>query len=316
MEEYKSIKAPTDQFMQKLKIVTVDSCGITGLESGIHNLDEITNGFQDGDVITIAGRPAMGKTAFALSMVKNIAVERRQPVLYISPSMTGEKIVKRLLAMVSKKSISRVQSGILSVDEWSEVERGESVLRESPIYIDDTPGISIEKLEEDIRLFARKNKVKVIFVDYLQLIGPRKQSNRTRNEEIADIIYTLKTLAMELQIPIIVLSQVSRPSETMSMLSQEYRPRLNDLQDSEAIEAVSDIVLFIHRPEYYHIYQDEYGNELRGITEILIEKNLMGRRQSFKLKSDYDIGVFSPTDQPFFNKFHLHNPMCGLSPFG
>ena len=286
-----NIKNTTDIFLRKIQTVSIDGHGITGLSSGIEELDKITHGFQEGDMITLAGRPATGKSSIALSMVKSIAIEHRKPVIYISSGMTGEKIVKRLLSIVCKIPLDRIVSGMLSLEEWENLERGTAALRESPIYLLDTPGISIDKLEEQVQIFCKQNMVKAVFIDYLQLIQSKGNPNWNRNDEVADVVYRLKFLAMTLNVPFIIISQTNRPEqkETTDFI---YTPKLSDLRDSGTIEDVSDLVIFVHCPEYHHVYQDEYGNDMRGITELYIEKNLTGHRHSIKLKSNYDIASF------------------------
>ena len=286
-----NIKNTTDIFLRKIQTVSIDGHGITGLSSGIEELDKITHGFQEGDMITLAGRPATGKTSIALSMVKSIAIEHRKPVIYISSGMTGEKIVKRLLSIVCKIPLDHIVSGMLSLEEWENLERGTAALRESPIYLLDTPGISIDKLEEQVQIFCKQNMVKAVFIDYLQLIQSKGNPNWNRNDEVADVVYRLKFLAMTLNVPFIIISQTNRPEqkETTDFI---YTPKLSDLRDSGTIEDVSDLVIFVHCPEYHHVYQDEYGNDMRGITELYIEKNLTGHRHSIKLKSNYDIASF------------------------
>ena len=291
MDNTINIKNTTDIFLRKIQTVSIDGHGITGLSSGIEELDKITHGFQEGDMITLAGRPATGKTSIALSMVKSIAIEHRKPVIYISSGMTGEKIVKRLLSIVCKIPLDRIVSGMLSLEEWENLERGTAALRESPIYLLDTPGISIDKLEEQVQIFCKQNMVKAVFIDYLQLIQSKGNPNWNRNDEVADVVYRLKFLAMTLNVPFIIISQTNRPEqkETTDFI---YTPKLSDLRDSGTIEDVSDLVIFVHCPEYHHVYQDEYGNDMRGITELYIEKNLTGHRHSIKLKSNYDIASF------------------------
>ena len=291
MDNTSNIKNTTDIFLRKIQTVSIDGHGITGLSSGIEELDKITHGFQEGDMITLAGRPATGKSSIALSMVKSIAIEHRKPVIYISSGMTGEKIVKRLLSIVCKIPLDRIVSGILSLEEWENLERVTAALRESPIYLLDTPGISIDKLEEQVQIFCKQNMVKAVFIDYLQLIQSKGNPNWTRNDEVADVVYRLKFLAMTLNVPFIIISQTNRPEqkETTDFI---YTPKLSDLRDSGTIEDVSDLVIFVHCPEYHHVYQDEYGNDMRGITELYIEKNLTGHRHSIKLKSNYDIASF------------------------
>ena len=199
-------------------------------------------------------------------MVKRIAIDHRMPVIYISPSMTGEKIVQRLLSIVCKIPLEHIVSGMLSVEEW-------------------------ENLEEQVQMFCKQNMVKAVFIDYLQLIQSKGNPNWTRNDEVTDVLCLLKSLAMTHNVPFIILSQTNRPEqkETTDFI---YTPRLSDLRDSGTIEDVSDIVMFVHRPEYYQVCQDEYGNDLRGITEPYIEKNLTGHRHRIRLKSNYEIASF------------------------
>lgn len=243
-------------------------------------------------------------------MVKRIAIDRRMPVIYISPSMTGEKIVKRLLSIVCRIPLEHIVSGMLSVEEWENLERGSAALRDSPIYIFDTPGISIDKLEEQVHMFCKQNKAKAVFIDYLQLIQSKGNTNWTRNDEVTDVVCRLKSLAMTLNVPCVILSQTNRP-EHKENTDFIYTPQLSDLRDSGTIEDVSDMVMFIHRPEYYQVYQDEYGNDLRGITELYIEKNLTGHRHRIRLKSNYDIASFESVQTQ-----HLSFDSGQASPFG
>lgn len=310
MDNTSNIKNTTDLFLRKTQTVSIDGRGITGLSSGIEELDRITHGFQEGDLITVAGRPAIGKSSLALSMVKRIAIDHRMPVIYISPSMTGEKIVKRLLSIVCRIPLEHIVSGMLSVEEWENLERGSAALRDSPIYIFDTPGICIDKLEEQVHMFCKQNKAKAVFIDYLQLIQSKGNTNWTRNDEVTDVVCRLKSLAMTLNVPFIILSQTNRP-EHKEATDSIYTPKLSDLRDSGTIEDVSDIVMFIHCPEFYQVYQDEYGNDLRGITELYIEKNLTGHRHRIRLKSNYDIASFESVQTQ-----HLSFDSGQASPFG
>lgn len=300
MDNTSNIRNMTDLYLRKMKTISIDGRDITGLSSGIEELDKITHGFQEGDLITIAGRPAIGKSSLALSMVKSIAVDYRKPVIYISPSMTGEKIVKRLLSIVGRVPLDHIISGMLSVEEWENLERGTIVLSESPIYILDTPGICIDKLEEQVLMYSKQNKVKAVFIDYLQLIQSKGNPNWNRNDEVTDVVCRLKSLAMTLNVPFIIISQTNRP-EHKETTNAIYTPKLSDLRDSGTIEDVSDIVMFVHCPEYHHVYQDEYGNDLRGITELYIEKNLTGHRNRIRLKSNYDIAAFESSQSQHFS---------------
>ena len=180
------------------------------------------------------------------------------------------------------------------------------------LYIFDTPGISINKLEEQVQMLCKQNKVNAVFIDYLQLILSKGYPNWTRNDEVTDVVCLLKSLAMTLNVPFIILSQTNR-SEHKETTDSIYTPKLSDLRDSGTIEDVSDIVMFMHRPEYYQVYQDEYGSDLRGITEIYVEKNLTGHRHRIRLKSNYDIASFESvhTQHLSFDTGQVH-----ASPFG
>lgn len=250
--------------------------GISGIPTGYNKLDDITSGFQNGELITIAGRPAMGKTSFALSIAKNVAIDYEIPTLFFSLEMNAKTILNRLISNVCEIKTNRILSGQLVVDEWERLDKRIELLTDKPLFIDDTPGLNIEGISNRIKKCVEENGIKLVIIDYFQLIATPYRSNRTRHDELAEIMHALKILARELNIPIIILSQLNRAVEDREYGLEGKRPILSDLRECGAIEEDSDIVLFVHRPEYYHIYQDDNGKDLHGLAQIIIAKHRMG----------------------------------------
>ena len=248
--------------------------GLSGLESGYTKLDKMTSGWQKSDLIIIAARPAMGKTAFVLSMAKNIAVNFRNPVALFSLEMSNVQLVNRLISNVCEIPSEKIKSGQLADYEWQQLDYKLRDLLDAPLYVDDTPSLSVFELRTKARRLVREHGVKIIIIDYLQLMNASGMSFGSRQEEVSTISRSLKGLAKELNIPIIALSQLNRGVENRE--GSDKRPQLSDLRESGAIEQDADMVLFIHRPEYYKIYQDESGNDLRGKAEIIIAKHRNG----------------------------------------
>ncbi len=249
--------------------------GLTGVPTGYTDLDNKTSGWQNSDLVIIAGRPAMGKTSFALSLAKNIAVDYHYPIAFFSLEMSNVQLVNRLISNVCSISGSKMLSGQLSNDEWERLDKNIRNLQGSPIYIDDTPGLSIFELRTKARRLVREKGVKIIMIDYLQLMNANGMRFGSRQEEVAKISQSLKGLAKELDIPILALSQLNRTVEGREGVEGK-RPQLSDLRESGAIEQDADMVLFVHRPEYYHIYQDDKGNDIRGKAQIIIAKHRKG----------------------------------------
>lgn len=248
--------------------------GITGIPSfGI--IDEVTAGFQEKDIIIVGARPAMGKTAFALSLAKNIAIDYNIPVAFFSLEMDHVQLALRLISNVCEIPGKSLQTGRLTRDEWDRYEKRLSLLLDAPMYIDDTPGLSVGAFRSKARKLVREKGVKVIFVDYLQLMHYTGKRFNTRQEEVSEISRSLKGIAKELNVPIVALSQVSRESSKREGLLGK-RPQLSDLRESDAIAQDADIVILLHRPEYYNILQDEKGNSLIGVAEIIIAKHRKG----------------------------------------
>lgn len=248
--------------------------GMSGIASGFHALDKITAGWQNSDLVILAARPAMGKTAFALSMAKNIAVDQQTPVALFSLEMSNVQLVNRLIVNVCEIKGETLKSGQLKPYEWQQLDSRIKQLKGAPLYVDDTPSLSVFELRTKARRLVREHGVKVIMIDYLQLMNASGMNFGSRQEEVSTISRSLKGLAKELNIPILALSQLNRGVENRE--GSDKRPQLADLRESGAIEQDADMVLFIHRPEYYKIYQDEAGRDLRGKAEIIIAKHRNG----------------------------------------
>ncbi len=249
--------------------------GLTGVPTGYHKLDDMTSGWQASDLVIIAGRPAMGKTSFALSLAKNIAADTKTPIAFFSLEMSNVQLVNRLISNVCEIQGSHLQSGQLQPDEWDRLDKRINDLYGAPLYIDDTPGLSVFELRTKARRLVREHGVKIIMIDYLQLMNANGMRFSSRQEEVSTISRSLKGLAKELDIPILALSQLNRGVESREGLEGK-RPQLSDLRESGAIEQDADMVLFVHRPEYYHIYQDDNGRDLHGMAQIIIAKHRKG----------------------------------------
>ena len=251
------------------------SDGLSGLSSGFEKLDKMTSGWQNSDLVIIAARPAMGKTAFVLSMAKKMAVDMKIPVAMFSLEMSNVQLVNRMIVNVCEIPGEKLKSGQLAPYEWSQLDNKITQLYDAPFYVDDTPSLSVFELRTKARRLVREHGVKIILIDYLQLMNASGMSFGSRQEEVSTISRSLKGLAKELNIPIIALSQLNRGVENREGIDGK-RPQLSDLRESGAIEQDADMVCFIHRPEYYKIYQDEKGHDLHGMAEIIIAKHRNG----------------------------------------
>ena len=249
--------------------------GLTGVPTGYHKLDDITSGWQASDLVIIAGRPAMGKTSFALSMAKNIAADYKVPMAFFSLEMSNVQLVNRLISNACEIQGSKILNGQLHPDEWERLDKRVNALLGAPLYVDDTPGLSVFELRTKARRLVREHGVKIIMIDYLQLMNANGMRFSSRQEEVSTISRSLKGLAKELDIPILALSQLNRGVESREGLEGK-RPQLSDLRESGAIEQDADMVLFVHRPEYYGLYQDDKGRDLHGMAQIIIAKHRKG----------------------------------------
>ena len=260
--------------------------GLSGLESGFHDLDRLTSGWQNSDLIIIAARPAMGKTAFVLSMAKNMAVDYNHPVAVFSLEMSSLQLVNRLISNVCSLEGEKIKSGQLTQPEWDNLMTRTRSLSTAPLFIDDTPSLSIFELRTKARRLVREHGVKIIIIDYLQLMNATGMKFGSREQEVSTISRNLKQLAKELDIPIIALSQLNRSVETRRTEEDKLgkRPQLSDLRESGAIEQDADIVCFIHRPEYYtNSTEDAQGNNIRGLAEFIVAKHRSGATKDIHL---------------------------------
>ncbi len=297
-QDYTQIAPVVEQAYAAIeKAANSDSKGITGLSTGYYELDKLTSGWQASDLIIIAGRPAMGKTSFALSLAKNIAVDNHEPIAFFSLEMSNVQLVNRLISNVCSIEGSKILSGDFSKDDWSRLDNNVARLQSAPLYVDDTPGLSVFELRTKARRLVKERGVKLIMIDYLQLMNANGMKFNSRQEEVSTISRSLKGLAKELDIPIIALSQLSRAVEQRPG-DEGKRPQLSDLRESGAIEQDADMVIFVHRPEYYHIYEDTHGNSLKGVAQICIAKHRKGAVDDVNLKFKGEFTRFAnPEDE-------------------
>ncbi len=268
--------------------------GLSGVPSGFSQLDRVTSGWQKSDLVIIAARPGMGKTALALTMCRNIAINHKTPIGIFSLEMSTDQLVNRLISSESEIPSNKLRKGNLEEYEFVQLHEKIKDLAEAPIYIDDTPGLSVFELRAKARRLVKNHGVKIIIVDYLQLMTAGGNKNGNREQEISTISRSLKGIAKELKIPVIALSQVNRGVESRTSTSK--RPILADLRESGAIEQDADIVTFIYRPEYYKIYEWENGDDSRSQAEIIIAKHRNGSLENIRLKFIGKLAKFSDLD--------------------
>ncbi len=273
-KDVQQINPVIKEAIELMQIAAARTDGLSGLQTGFKSLDKITSGWQNSDLIIIAARPAMGKTAFVLSMAKNMAVNYNIPVAVFSLEMSNVQLVNRLIVNTCQLAGEKIKNGQLTDYEWEQLDYKIKDLYDAPIYIDDTPSLSVFELRTKARRLVKEHKVKCLIIDYLQLMNASGMSFGSREQEVSIISRSLKGLAKELNIPVIALSQLNRGVE--SRVGEGKRPQLADLRESGAIEQDADMVCFIHRPEYYKILTDEKGNDLTGKAEIIIAKHRNG----------------------------------------
>ena len=274
-QDYTQIDPVLQQAVEILQKAAATAGGMTGIPTGYTDLDAKTSGWQNSDLLILAGRPAMGKTAFALSLAKNIAIDQHIPVGFFSLEMSNVQLVNRLLSNVCEISGTKIMNGQLDNEEWKRLDRNLRTMQGAPLYIDDTPGMSIFELRTKARRLVREKGVRMIMIDYLQLMNATGAKFGSRQEEVSTISRSLKGLAKELDIPVLALSQLNRTVETRDP-KEGKQPQLSDLRESGAIEQDADMVMFVHRPEYYKMYEDEKGNNLRGMAKIILAKHRKG----------------------------------------
>jgi replicative DNA helicase len=285
--------------------------GLSGLSSGFIELDKITSGWQNSDLVIIAARPAMGKTAFVLSMAKNMAVNFKIPVALFSLEMSNVQLVNRLITNVCEIQGDKIKSGRLEQYEWKQLDIKLNELYDAPIYVDDTPSLSVFELRTKARRLVREHGIKCIVIDYLQLMNASGMTFGSREQEVSIISRSLKGLAKELNIPIIALSQLNRGVETRSGADGK-RPQLADLRESGAIEQDADMVCFIHRPEYYGIRESPDGKDLTGLAEIIVAKHRNGAVGDLWLTFKHNFVRFenldeNSNDREYISKINSNN---------
>ncbi|MDE6255967.1 MAG: replicative DNA helicase [Muribaculaceae bacterium] len=267
--------------LEQIQTAANTETGLSGLQTGYTDLDKMTSGWQNSDLIIIAARPAMGKTAFVLSMAKNMAIDFNTPIAIFTLEMANVQLVKRLISNVADLNGEQIKSGKLTPEEWDRLNSRLRNVYSAPLYLDETPGLSITELRTKARRLVRERGVRMIMIDYLQLMTASGMKLGSREQEVSTISRSLKGLAKELNIPIIALSQLNRSTETR----EDKRPVLSDLRESGAIEQDADIVCFIHRPEYYtKSTEDEHGNDIRGLAELIVAKHRSGAVGDVKLR--------------------------------
>ena len=281
-----------------------DKEGLSGVPSGFRDVDKETGGWQNSDLIIIAARPAMGKTAFLLSMARNIAVQHQIPMALFSLEMASVQLITRMIASETGISSEKLRKGQMSDEEWQRLFNNVSELENAPLYIDETPALSVFDFRAKCRRLVMQHGVKIIMVDYLQLMTANNggKGSGNREQEIATISRSLKAIAKELNVPVIALSQLSRGVEGRP----NKRPQLSDLRESGAIEQDADIVSFLFRPEYYKIENWEDGSPSAGQAELIIGKHRNGAvtdvRLSFQssLAKFSDLDLFGTNEQPSY----------------
>lgn len=267
--------------MRKLSIFNYKYEKEKVVESGFPELDKVTFGWKNGELIVIGARPAMGKTAFGVSMARNIAILNRIPVAFFSLEMSSVQFMNRFLSNVS--GVEANQDELYSKQEHRFLDDAEKIIEDAPVFLDDTPSLSVHELRTKASRLVREHQIKLIIVDYLQLMNASGLIFDNHKEEIGVITRSLKTLAKELNIPIIAFSQLNRSVESREGIEGK-RPQLSDLRDSGSIEQDADMICFIHRPEYYKVFQDDKGNDLHGMAEIIVAKNRNGKTGGARLK--------------------------------
>jgi replicative DNA helicase len=293
----KSYESMSDLIRQSIKQIeeakNMES-GVIGVPSGFTAMDRVTSGWQPSDLVIIAARPAMGKTSYVLSLARNAAVDFGMPVAFFSLEMSSIQLVTRLVSAESEISSEKLRSGNLRADEIQQIHTKIAGLAEAPIFIDDSAGLSIFELRAKARRLKAQHDIQLLIIDYLQLMSGNGDNKGNREQEISMISRSLKSIAKELSIPVLALSQLSRAVETRG---GDKRPQLSDLRESGSIEQDADMVQFIHRAEYYGLTEDEDGNSTQGMATIIIAKHRNGSVEDVKLKFINQLAKFEDFEQ-------------------
>lgn len=312
-KEYSVLSPVVDKAIDMVKLAHSNQGGITGISSGINKLDDMTCGWQNSDLVIIAGRPAMGKTAFALSLAKNIAGDQKIPMAFFSLEMSDVQLTNRLISNACMIEGKKLMSGQLDRADWLRLDKKIDILKDAPLYIDDTEGLSVMELRTKARRLVREHGIKLIMIDYLQLMTASGMRYNSRQEEVSLISRSLKGLAKELNIPVLALSQLNRGVESREG-AEGKRPQLSDLRESGAIEQDADMVIFLHRPEYYGIlassdglidYKDKaeviISKHRKGATGIIVT-NFLGQYTRFENSGDNSMENCPPTEGGLYSE--------------
>ncbi|MCR5279989.1 MAG: replicative DNA helicase [Lachnospiraceae bacterium] len=266
-DDYVPISTVVNRALDKISIAARNKGAVTGIATGFTDLDYKTAGMQPSDLVLIAARPSMGKTAFALNIVENVAIKQHKTIAVFSLEMSKEQLVNRMFSLESHVDAQKLRVGNLDEADWENLIEGAGIIGESGLIIDDTPGISIGELRSKCRKYKLEHDLQMIIIDYLQLMTGSGKGAESRQQEISEISRSLKAIARELKVPVIALSQLSRAVEQRP----DHRPMLSDLRESGAIEQDADVVMFLYRDDYYNKDTDK-----KGISEVIIAKQRNG----------------------------------------
>lgn len=286
--DYTPINEIAVEQLRRIAQAAKNKGGITGVPTGFYALDYMTAGLQPSDFVLVAARPSMGKTAFVLNIAQHVAVSQKMPVLIFSLEMSQGQLFNRLLSLESKVNSQNIRTGRLTEDEWNRIGEGADTVGSSPIFIDDTPGITVGELRSKCRRHKLEHNIKLVIIDYLQLMTSKGRTEG-RQQEVSEISRSLKALARELDVPVVALSQLSRAVEQRP----NHRPMLSDLRESGSIEQDADVVMFIYREDYYH----PENEEKRNIAEIIIAKQRNGPIGTAELAWNPDFTRFLNIDK-------------------
>jgi replicative DNA helicase len=318
-KNYDKMSTLIRQALEQIEEIKNKEDGLSGIPSGFSSLDRVTSGWQKSDLVILAARPGMGKTAFVLSMARNTAVQFNKPVAVFSLEMSSVQLVNRLISSESGIPAEKLRKGNLEDHEWIQLNQQITSLSEAPLFIDDTPALTVFELRAKCRRLVRNNGVEMVIIDYLQLMhAGNSNKSGNREQEISTISRSLKSIAKELNIPIIALSQLSRAVETRG---GDKRPMLSDLRESGAIEQDADIVCFIYRPDYYGFTEwpdtsPGQDPDCQGQGEIIIAKHRNGSLENIRLRFISHLAKFTDLDAfGFSNDDVMPSSMNNDAPF-
>jgi len=293
-KESSSVKSLIQEAIAQIEEASKKEDGMSGVPAGFRELDKVTSGWQPSDLVIIAARPSMGKTAFVLSMTRNMAVDFNMGVAVFSLEMSSVQLVNRLISSETQLGQEKIRSGKLEPYEWEQLEHRIKTLVDAPIYIDDTPGVSSFEMRAKCRRLKSQYDIQVVVIDYLQLMTGPPETRGNREQEVSMISRALKGIAKELSVPVLALSQLNRSVE---MRSGDKRPQLSDLRESGAIEQDADMVLFINRPEKYGLMEFADGTPAAGMGELILAKHRNGALADVKVRFRGELAKFEDLEE-------------------